>query len=275
MDIQWEPNREDVPHVTFQVFDAETTQAEYRYRVNFSELELPMEFGGDREFVEGEAFAIEAPVPGLEVRYATGGGAPTAASPLYTGPVILDDTTTVRAAYFHPDGWRRGQVREATYTRVEPIRPVTAPENLMDGLRYRYTEGEYKVLPDFESETILASGIANDFDVEALARREDHYAIVYEGYLLAPATGMYRFLTRSDDGSKLYLHGREVVDNDGSHSARIREGLLALEAGLHPLRIEYFEDYMGQSLGVYWVTPGAEMAERIPFTHFRTERTDK
>ena len=41
IDIQWEKNKIDVPHVTFRCFDADTNQQELSYRVNFSELTFP------------------------------------------------------------------------------------------------------------------------------------------------------------------------------------------------------------------------------------------
>ncbi|MBR6432894.1 MAG: metallophosphatase, partial [Bacteroides sp.] len=56
--------------------------------------------------------------------------------------------------------------------------------------------------------------------------------------------------TFSDDGSALYVDGQLVVDNDGGHSGRRAEGKVALEKGLHELRLLYFEDYMGQELEV-------------------------
>ena len=86
--------------------------------------------------------------------------------------------------------------------------------------------------------------------------REDGFALLFEGYLRVPRAGIYQFALKSDDGSRLILHDTVVVDNDGSHSARVRRGRIALAAGLHPLRIEYFEDYMGQELSLRWTGPG-------------------
>jgi hypothetical protein len=41
------------------------------------------------------------------------------------------------------------------------------------------------------------------------------------------------------------IAGRRVVDNDGSHSPRVRSGFIALEAGFHPIDMGYFEDHAG------------------------------
>ena len=82
------------------------------------------------------------------------------------------------------------------------------------------------------------------------ARLEDHFGYDYRTMIKIPKKGVYRFYTFSDDGSKLFIDGQEVVDNDGGHSARRREGKVALDEGFHELRVLYFEDYMGQELEV-------------------------
>lgn len=48
----------------------------------------------------------------------------------------------------------------------------------------------------------------------------------------------------------LYIDGEQIVDNDGGHSGRRAEGKVALEKGLHEIRVLYFENYMGQELEV-------------------------
>ncbi|RMG94663.1 MAG: hypothetical protein D6705_15535 [Deltaproteobacteria bacterium] len=49
------------------------------------------------------------------------------------------------------------------------------------------------------------------------------------------------FRLSSDDGSRLFVDGLLVVDNWGSHPLRVRSGSIALEPGVHHLRVEYFE----------------------------------
>lgn len=58
-------------------------------------------------------------------------------------------------------------------------------------------------------------------------------------------------MTKSDDGSVLVIGDRKVVDNDGSHASVMATGRVALEAGLHPYTLMYFEDYEGR------ISPGA------------------
>ena len=71
-------------------------------------------------------------------------------------------------------------------------------------------------------------------------------------------------MTKSDDGSVLVIGDRKVVDNDGSHASVMATGRVALEAGLHPYTLMYFEDYEGQDLSWGWRAPGAALFEQIP-----------
>jgi len=68
-------------------------------------------------------------------------------------------------------------------------------------------------------------------------------------------TGPYDFFTNSDEGSRLYIGNILVVDNDGLHPARERAGRIGLKAGLHTIRVEYFERTGAQSLTVSYDGP--------------------
>jgi hypothetical protein len=96
----------------------------------------------------------------------------------------------------------------------------------------------------------LKTGTQNYFSLENAAV-EDGFGFEFHSLIKIPEKSVYYFNTYSDDGSKLYIDGNLVVDNDGSHSAeRVRGKAVNLEAGFHDLRLLYFEDYMGQALEV-------------------------
>lgn len=76
----------------------------------------------------------------------------------------------------------------------------------------------------------------------------DHYEVVIEGFLKIEEAGVYRLGIKSDDGSRLLVHGKLVVDNDGNHADQIRTGWVDLSAGLHPIRVEFYEDEGDENL---------------------------
>ncbi len=100
---------------------------------------------------------------------------------------------------------------------------------------------------------------AADFGVGALFRAR------LQGALRVERPGLHRFRLRSDDGSRLTLAGRRVIDHDGLHDAStLREGQLELERGEHALTLDLFQDYGDVSVRLEWRPPGAADFALIP-----------
>jgi hypothetical protein len=74
--------------------------------------------------------------------------------------------------------------------------------------------------------------------------------------LEVPEDGVYGFYLTSDDGSRLVVDGKQVVDNDGVHGARERSGYVALAAGLHPIELLFFQGRGGVGLELAYDGPG-------------------
>ena len=67
------------------------------------------------------------------------------------------------------------------------------------------------------------------------------FAIRFIGRLSVPASGNYQFRVHSDDGARLYIDERLVIDNDGVHAPRSNDGSIDLAAGSHDVVVEYFQ----------------------------------
>src|SRR5205085_5164434 len=81
---------------------------------------------------------------------------------------------------------------------------------------YRYYEGEWDKLPDFSQLKPKVSGVAFGFDL-GVAKRQSNFAIQFEGYFRIDREAEYNFALTSDDGSRLLIDGKLVVNNDGIH----------------------------------------------------------
>jgi hypothetical protein len=112
--------------------------------------------------------------------------------------------------------------------------------------------GTWDQLPDFASLTATDHGISSSFILPARTQGEN-YGLAFAGYILVPETAVYRFITESDDGSRLYIDVSLVVDNDRLHGMREASGVIALVAGYHPIRLTYFQKSGGQGLTVSWM----------------------
>jgi len=98
---------------------------------------------------------------------------------------------------------------------------------------------------------------------------DDHFAVEITGYIIIPAPGAYTFSLTSDDGSRLYIEGTEVIDHSGLHGNTEREGTISLTAGKHKFRVEYFEYTGSQTLIAQIAGPG--MAKQVIPTEMFTD----
>ena len=103
-----------------------------------------------------------------------------------------------------------------------------------------------------------------NFDLEfSTADRSDSFGVVYRGTLRVARAGRYTFFTTSDDGSRLFIGTRCVVNNDGAHGMRESRGRIRLETGDHPITVTYYDQGGGDGLRVAWRGPGIDK-QRIP-----------
>lgn len=187
-----------------------------------------------------------------EMRYTLDNSTPTAASTLYQGPVEITRSAIVRAALF-VDG-KAASAPSKGYFRIlnQKGRPAR-------GVRYRtYLMAEPAArLPDFARLKPASSGMTHELSLAGLKLpRPDNVAVVFEGRLEIPVGGAYAFTLASDDGSKLYIDGKTVVDNDGDHGVVSAHGSVDLKPGLHEVRVEWFNGGGGAWLGAFFEGPG-------------------
>jgi hypothetical protein len=95
------------------------------------------------------------------------------------------------------------------------------------------------------------------------------FAVRWTGKLEAPRPGNYTLHTLSDDGVRLWIDGRLVIDDWTDHSAKEDTAQVALEGGkLHDLKMEYYQSGGGAVARLYWSSPGRRK-EIIPAERFR------
>lgn len=92
------------------------------------------------------------------------------------------------------------------------------------------------------------------------------------GNLNVATAGNHTFRLASDDGSRLYVDDKLVVDHDGLHSSdEPKDGTVSLTAGYHSLRIEHFEAGGGQQITLSWQPPGASGFSVVPNSVLSTD----
>ena len=125
------------------------------------------------------------------------------------------------------------------------------------GLKYRYYEGDWNQLPDFNALTPLKTGSAPNVDL-GIRKRDDYFGVVWEGKIRIPTAGNYTFEILSDDGSKFYFNSlysasaTPTINNDGAHYALASGTVNNVSAGLHSFALAYFEKWGGETMQIYW-----------------------
>ena len=116
-------------------------------------------------------------------------------------------------------------------------------------LTYAYYKGAWDKVPDFDKLKPVARGTAAGFDV-GVARRNDDFALKFDGFFKVNHDGDHTFTVTSDDGSRLYVNGKLVVDNDGVHAPGTKDGTIQLTKGIHKVTVAFFQVGGGTELEV-------------------------
>jgi cbb3-type cytochrome oxidase cytochrome c subunit len=127
----------------------------------------------------------------------------------------------------------------------------------LPGLQYDYYEKDFPELPEFDRLKPTSTGVA---DVPSLkqAKRKGSYALRWRGNLTVLKDGKYKFYLKSDDGSRLSIDGRQLIDNGGIHPAQERSGEIDLKAGAHSIVLTYFDGGGQTSFEFLWKGPDIE-----------------
>ncbi|RIK83629.1 MAG: cytochrome c1 [Planctomycetota bacterium] len=138
-------------------------------------------------------------------------------------------------------------------------------------LKYAYYEGNWNDIPDFDRLAPVSTGNASSFGLGP-ERRKDGFGLRFDGFLNIAEEGRYRFWLTSDDGSRLSIDDRVVIDHGGVHSPSTKDGRVRLPPGLHAIRVEYFENGGEEVLNLEYSGPGIE---RKPVPASVLSATDK
>lgn len=138
------------------------------------------------------------------------------------------------------------------------------PGELTDGdhplkdMQFATYEGSWKKLPDFSQLKPKATGKlkANRPDIGVHKGKRDQFAIRFSGTIEIPVDGEFEFTLASDDGSRLTIDGKVVIDHDGIHGMGAKNGKVKLAEGTYPFLLDYFEAAGGEELELSWSGPG-------------------
>jgi len=199
------------------------------------------------------------------IYYTTDGSTPTVSSTRYSQPFNIDQTSIVKAIAVR-SGYLQSAMAEEKIRTYDWKKAIDLA-GMKPGIHYKYYEPAGHISMASMGEGLKAEGNADEISISKKLRA-DRFAFEFTGYVRIPADGVYTFFTRSDDGSKLFIDGEEVVNNDGDHGSEEKQGKAALKKGYHKINVIYFDSGGGNELKVFLQPEGGlkkELDKRMLF----------
>jgi hypothetical protein len=126
-------------------------------------------------------------------------------------------------------------------------------------------------IPAPETMTLIGKKIVQEIDFQNTENfrakvpgtPDENYVWVFAGTLGIEKPGDYEICTKSDDGSKLYLKGEVLVDNDGLHGPEQKCKTTKLEAGRHRVSTIGFQHGGGAFMQVTYKGPDTDGVSKL------------
>lgn len=88
----------------------------------------------------------------------------------------------------------------------------------------------------------------------------------WSGSVLCDADGNYTFSPFFDDGARLWIDDKLIIDSWADHWPLDTSAVISLTRGLHTIKIDYFQNMGHSMMRLYWTPPGGDR-KIIPSNH--------
>ncbi|MEO5910800.1 MAG: family 20 glycosylhydrolase, partial [Pelobium sp.] len=199
-------------------------------------------------------FNYQPSVVGANIFYTIDGYTPNETTTLYNGPFTVKvpkgEYRPVKSIVITPSGKR--SVITTTMLVNKDILPAdnTASQKSQGALKYYYVPGKFANTLEIDTNLATQKGLASQISFNKVSGKAREYGIVFVGYINVNENADFEFSLYSDDGSRLYIDDQLIIDNDGKHARYEKAAGVNLQAGLHKIRVSYFDDGPGSTLQV-------------------------
>jgi arylsulfatase A-like enzyme len=147
--------------------------------------------------------------------------------------------------------------------------PALAKHRTRPGLMRRAYPGTFDWVPQFDHQKLSGQSTVDGLDTTSGAQQ-------FVGYLRVPKSGVYHFSLTTNGKAVARLHHALLIDADSQYQtgSNARSGQIALQAGLHPIRINYLAATDAAVVSLQWQVPGDKM-KPIPNAQFFVKEDTK
>ncbi len=198
--------------------------------------------------------SIKSPVKGAKIFYTLDGYLPNNTTFEYTLPinvqVPLGQKRVVKTIVITPSG-KQSAVTSTWLVNRLPAEAITDTLPKQAGIKYDYVPGYFKYATEIDTSMATKKGISDKISTAGISQKAREYGVVFDGFFKVDENAVFEFSLYSDDGSKLFIDDELLIDNDLKHARFEYSAGVPLKAGLHKIRVNYFDVGPGSGLKVF------------------------
>lgn len=202
---------------------------------------------------------------GASIYYTMDGSEPTQQSLRYERPLSPEGTATLKAKAFI-DGVIPSAVAQESIKVYSWKAGASRPKGVLPGLSYKAYELNPASTKDMDQAQPVKNGVAEQVGT-GYATRQENVALRFEGFLKIDVDAIYDLYLSSDDGSRLWIDGEEIIDHDGFHGNDEKRATVALRKGFHTIRVDYMQATGGIDLSLK-ISSSQIKKQSIPSSYF-------
>jgi hypothetical protein len=234
-------------------------------------VSMPYIVNPDYNFLGETKIRLKSDTRGARIYYTTDRKEPDEKSRLYTRPFELKKTTTLKFKAYKkgllPSLTVNERINKLKYEKFRDYAGIS----IKPGLKYKYYEGNVMFVNELMALNPVDTGIISHFSIEN-RKTDSYFGYEYNGFIRIPEDGAYTFYNKTNDGSILYLDGKEFINMDGGHPAHEVFRTIALKKGVYKIKQKYFQMGGGYMNLVSWKGPGFNKTEiPAPVLYHRIE----
>ncbi len=164
-----------------------------------------------------------------------------------------------------------GALKNAAPGSPVPAAQLVSTDGQVGGLTAEYYTGRR-----FEKLVTTRRDAQVDFDWPAEGvpgQDKDNFSVRWTGQIIADKTSDHTFITYTDDGVRLWIDGRLLIDDWVDHAPEYREARIHLEAGKrYDVKMEFYEAGGGAVARLLWIPEADAMVGAKPPATIATRR---
>jgi hypothetical protein len=189
----------------------------------------------------------------------------------YQATVQLDSTkrADIKVEYYENGGDAVSKLAWSGPELTRQIVPASVFSNRASGLKATYYaySGNGQLGNTIASATTETVNFAWKTGQPQANVPADRFGATWAGTITAPITGTYTLTTESDDGVRVWVDDKLVIDNWSDHSLRQDSASVMFEANkARTIKLAYYENGGDATMRFLWKAPGQATATVVPAT---------